>query len=145
MILIRKILKKDVQETGLNSDMKVVVIAILMLFGCSRHHSIKPPGPSYIDDCTTTTSLLVEGTYQNKNLYVQNPFVFCTDSISRFCAVSMTINDTIHLANEEFSATAFEIPLTDYHFKLNDLVRIVMVHYVSGGPKVLNPEVRMVR
>lgn len=141
MILIRKNPKKDGQETGLNYGMKAAVVAMLMLFGCSRYHKIGPPGPSYFDDCTTTSKMVVEGTYQNKNLYVQNPFVFCTDSISRFCVVNVTINDTIQLANDLFASSAFEIPLMNYHFKTGDPVKIVMEHYVSGKPRVLNPVV----
>lgn len=141
MILIRKIPKKDGQETGLNCGMKAAVVAILMLFACSWYHRIGPPGPSYIDDCTTTSKMLVEGTYQNKNLYVQNPFVYCPDVPSKFCVVSVTINDTIQLAKDEFASSAFEIPLMDYHFNIGDRIRIVIEHDLSANPKLLNPEV----
>ena len=86
--------------------------------------------------------MIVDGSYHGQNLYCQNPYVNCVDSTSRFVTVSVTINDTITIPTDSLASSAFEIPLMYYGFKINDPVHIVIKHYTSGKPKMLNPEVR---
>ena len=127
--------------------MKAAILFLALISSCSSwRHNRDVKGweyqPTFTDDCTTTADMIIDGTYQNKNLYCQNPHVYCIDSISRFAAVRVTINDTIVMPSDSLASSAFEIPLMDYGFKMNDPVHIVITHYVSGKPKLLNPEVR---
>jgi hypothetical protein len=83
----------------------------------------------------------LEGHYQKKNVYVQNPFAYCTDTSTRYCAFEVVINDTITIPADTIASSAFEIPLTHFGFQEGDSVRIVIKHYSDCAPKVLNPEV----
>lgn len=97
--------------------------------------------PQWDCDCTTTYTLNFDGSYQGKNHYMQNPSVNCSDSVMRFATTSVTINDTISIPFHSLNASAFEIPLMDYTFQLNDPVHIVVQHYGCNRPRMLNPEI----
>jgi hypothetical protein len=75
--------------------------------------------------------IIVAGTYQGKNLYVQNPF---TGNLQDFCTVEVFVNNT--RSNSNLNSSAFEIDLS--HFQLNDEVLIKIVHKDDCKPKVLN-------
>jgi len=98
--------------------------------------------PTYTDDCfNTSAKLIIQGRYQNKNLYCMNPLLYCTDSTTKFCTIDITINDTIYIPYDSLASSAYEIPLDRYNFKAGDSVNIVIRHYAGGNPKLLNPEV----
>lgn len=127
--------------------MKSTILIVALIASCQswRHNRNLERWeyqPTYTDDCKSTADLVVDGTYQGKNLYCQNPYVNCIDSTSRFVTVNVTINDTIQMPSDSIASGAFEIPLMDYGFKINDPVHIVITHYLSGNPRILNPEVR---
>ena len=98
-----------------------------------------PPSP--VDCGVATGQVVLEGSYQGKNVYVQNPFASCTDTTIKFCTESVTINDSISLPKDSLAMTCYRIPLTSYGFKEGDKIRIVIKHYGDCTPKVLNPEV----
>jgi hypothetical protein len=82
--------------------------------------------------------LVLEGNYQGKNLYVQNPF---GNAGVGFCVTEVFVNG--NLTTDEIASSAFEIDLKNFQLKLGDPVE-VKIKYKSdcqGKPKVLNPEV----
>jgi hypothetical protein len=122
--------------------MKYAVLALIIYLSYTAANDVaSKPKVVYDCDCVTTYEKVYEGNFQNKNQYMQNPYVNCTDSVTRFATTSVTINDTIQMKFDDFNSSAFEIPLKDYHFKVGDAVRIVVKHYGCGSPKMLNPEV----
>ena len=81
-------------------------------------------------------TITVEGIYQGKNLYVQNPF---TSSGIGFCTTDIFVNDV--RSTDESQSSAFEIDLTVYKLKMGDKVIVKIKHKEDCAPKVLNPEV----
>lgn len=81
--------------------------------------------------------LEIEGHYQGKNLYVQNPL----DDLNRLCTYRITINDSIELDSADFHSSAYEINFEKYGFINGDKVVVKIYHYPDCMPKVLNPEV----
>jgi hypothetical protein len=80
--------------------------------------------------------IVLEGNYQGKNLYVQNPFA---GSGVGFCVSEVTINGEV--STDEINSSAFEIDLSVYNFKNGDKIEIKIKHKDDCKPKVLNPEV----
>lgn len=87
-----------------------------------------------------TTNLLadlsVEGSYQGKNLYVQNPE---DDDGFGFCASKVTVNGDVMPGG--VSRSAFEIDFSLFDIKVGDPVFVVIEHGAGCTPKILNPEV----
>jgi hypothetical protein len=81
--------------------------------------------------------LTLEGSYQGKNLYIQNP----ASDKNGFCTTKVIINDSIALDDSIINSSAFEINLEKLDFKHGDPVKIEIHHDPNCSPKVLNPEV----
>lgn len=81
-------------------------------------------------------TLVLEGKYQNKNIYVQNSF---SDNGVGFCAYEVRVNGTP--STDEVNSSAFEIDLRPYNLHEGDAVNIQIFHKDGCAPKVLNPEV----
>lgn len=82
------------------------------------------------------TMILLEGTYQGKNVYVQNPFA--SNGVG-FCVYEVRVNDQV--TTDEIGSSAFEIDLRNFNLKNGDPVTIKIFHKDDCKPKVLNPEV----
>jgi hypothetical protein len=80
-------------------------------------------------------TLVIEGKYQNKNVYVHNGFG--VGGVG-FCAREVKVNGTI--TTDEINSSAFEIDLKALHLKYGDNVVIEIVHNDGCTPKVLNME-----
>jgi hypothetical protein len=80
--------------------------------------------------------ILLEGTYQGKNVYVQNPFA---SSGVGFCVYEVRVNDQV--TTDEIGSSAFEVDLRNFQLKIGDPVTIKIFHKDDCNPKVLNPEV----
>jgi hypothetical protein len=82
--------------------------------------------------------LVLEGNYQGKNLYVQNPF---GNAGVGFCVTEVFVNG--NLTTDEIASSAFEIDLKNFQLKLGDAVEVKIKYKgdCQGKPKVLNPEV----
>ncbi len=80
--------------------------------------------------------IVLEGHYQGKNLYVQNPFA---GSGVGFCTYEVTVNGEV--TTDEWNSSAFEIDLASRGLKVGDPVVIKIKHKDDCKPKVLNPEV----
>lgn len=80
--------------------------------------------------------IVVQGNYQGKALYVQNPF---GPGGVGFCVTEVKVNDNI--TTDETNSSAFEIDLKAHKLELGDKVEVKIVHKDGCKPKVLNPEV----
>jgi len=80
--------------------------------------------------------LSLEGHYQGKNLYIQNPE---DEDGFGFCVTKATVNgDPVA---DGLASSAFEIDFSQFGLKIGDPVFIVLEHGLGCKPKVLNPEV----
>jgi hypothetical protein len=78
--------------------------------------------------------LLLEGKYQNRNIYVQNGF----DNGIGFCVYEVRINGRV--TTDEVNSSAFEIDFEPFNLKIGDPVKIEIFHKESCIPRVLNPD-----
>lgn len=79
--------------------------------------------------------LKLEGIYQGKNVYVQNPTV----GAGKFCVTAVKVNGIV--TSDVINSNSFEINLSVYDFKIGEKVQII-VNYSNGcKPKIANPEV----
>ncbi len=80
--------------------------------------------------------IVVEGNFQGKNLFIQNPF---SEAGVGFCVFEVTVNDQI--ATDEINSSAFEVDMNNFGLKLSDKVIVKVKHKDGCTPVVLNPEV----
>jgi hypothetical protein len=80
-------------------------------------------------------TIIIEGKYQNKNLYVQNGF---NSSGVGFCTYEVTVNG--HVTTDELNSSAFEIDFTPFQLKPGTEVIVEIKHKDGCNPKILNPE-----
>ena len=78
----------------------------------------------------------LNGIYNGKNLYVQNPF---SSNGVGFCVIEVLVNG--QNTQDEISSSAFEIDLKACNLRQGDAVKVVIYHKQGCTPKVLNPEV----
>ena len=81
-------------------------------------------------------NIILEGNYQGKNLYVQNPFA---GTGVGFCVQKVEVNGQV--TTDEINSSAFEIDFNNYQFKIGDKISVKITHKDDCKPKVLNPEV----
>lgn len=81
-------------------------------------------------------TIVLDGNYQGKNIFVQNPF---SEAGVGFCVFQVTVNDKI--STDEINSSAFEVDLTLFNLQVGDQVTIKIMHKDGCSPKVLNPEV----
>jgi hypothetical protein len=80
--------------------------------------------------------IILEGNYQGKNLYVQNPF---GSGGVGFCVTEVLVNGNI--TTDETNSSAFEVDFKPHKLAIGDKVEIKIKHKEDCKPKVLNPEV----
>ena len=83
-----------------------------------------------------TGVIVLEGNYQGKNLYVQNPFA---GSGVGFCVQEVRVNGVV--TTDEIASSAFEIDFRNLQLKIGDKLEVKITHKDDCKPKVLNPEV----
>lgn len=83
-----------------------------------------------------SANLSLEGSYQGKNIYVQNPE---DEDGFGFCATRVTVNGDVMAGG--VNRSAFEIDFGQFELQIGDEVFIVIEHGDGCTPKVLNPEV----
>jgi hypothetical protein len=108
----------------------IILMSILLISCAATKDVITHPPSNY-------GIMEFEGTFQGKNVYVQNPFE--GDS---FCAFSVVINDSLKMDPADVQYSAFEIDLIGFGFNIGDPVKVRIYHGDDCLPKVLNPEVR---
>jgi hypothetical protein len=79
--------------------------------------------------------VVLEGKYQNKNLYVQNSFA--ANGVG-FCAYEVLINGKV--TADETNSSAFEIDFSASGIKLGSNVIVEIKYKNDCKPKVINPE-----
>ncbi len=89
-----------------------------------------------VANAQSETILFLEGNYQGKNLFVQNPF---RSNNVGFCTIKVLVND--NTTTDEISSSAYEIDLSLHKLNVGDPVVIKIVHHLDCTPKVLNGEV----
>lgn len=89
---------------------------------------------------TARATLSVEGTYQGKNLYIQNPE---SDDGFGYCVLKVTVNGD--LLPGGISSSAFEIDFKLFNIGIGEPLFIVIEHNAGCIPKILNPEVLLPR
>ncbi|MFT3884404.1 MAG: hypothetical protein QM724_02935 [Flavobacteriales bacterium] len=80
--------------------------------------------------------IVLEGNYQGKNLFIQNPF---SEAGVGFCVFEVTVNEKI--ATDEINSNAFEVDMANFGLKLGERVVVKIMHKDGCTPVVLNPEV----
>ena len=85
---------------------------------------------------TTAGVIVLEGNYQGKNLFVQNPF---SEAGVGFCVFEVTVNDQI--ATDEINSSAFEVDLGNFGLKIGASIVVKIKHKDGCTPVVLNAEV----
>lgn len=80
--------------------------------------------------------VVLQGNYQGKTLYVQNPFALGGVG---FCVTEVKVNGNI--TTDETNSSAFEIDLKSQKLNVGDKVEVQIFHKDGCKPKVLNPEV----
>ena len=80
--------------------------------------------------------IILEGNYQGKNLYVQNPF---GSGGVGFCVTEVLVNGNI--TTDETNSSAFEIDFKPHKLAIGEKVEIKIKHKEDCKPKVLNSEV----
>jgi len=82
-----------------------------------------------------SSSLVLTGVYQGKDLYIKNPF---GDQGVGFCVYEVYVNG--ELTSDEINSSAFAIDFSILGIKRGENVDIVLNHKEDCGPLVLNPE-----
>lgn len=85
-------------------------------------------------------NLSIEGTYQGKNLYIQNPM---DDDGFGYCGTKVTVNGDVMPGGT--NTGAFEIDFANFNIGIGEPVFIVIEHHDGCKPKILNPEVLLPR
>src|SRR6185369_9372563 len=80
--------------------------------------------------------IILEGNYQGKNLYIQNPF---GSGGVGFCVTEVKVNGNI--TTDEINSSAFEVDMKPHKLNIGDKVEIKIFHKEDCKPKILNPEV----
>lgn len=91
---------------------------------------------TYIASFSRAGVLVVEGKFQNKNIYIQNSFG--SNGVG-FCATEIKVNGVV--TTDEVNSSAFEIDLAAMNIKIGQKVTIEISHKSDCIPVVLNPEV----
>ncbi len=86
------------------------------------------------DDSGSSSFFILNGAFQGKNLYVQNPF---TPNMKDFCTDEVYLNNTKIMG--QIKSSAYEIDLS--HLNINEPVSIKITHKAGCKPKVLNAQV----
>ncbi len=81
-------------------------------------------------------TIVLEGHYQGKNIFIQNPF---SEAGVGFCVFEVTVNDQI--ATDEINSSAFEVDMNNFGLKAGDAVVVKVRHKDGCTPVILNPEV----
>lgn len=78
--------------------------------------------------------IILQGKYQNKNIYVAN--AFGSEGFG-YCTYEIRVNGD--LITDEINSSAFEIDLSSFKLDLGDDVTIEIKHKSGCTPKVINP------
>jgi hypothetical protein len=92
-------------------------------------------GIACAQDSLSYGKIVLEGAYEGKNIYIQNPYA---SNDTGFCTVRVLVNGVE--TKDDISSSAYEIDLRGYGFSMGDKIKIEIFHKKDCKPKVLNPE-----
>ena len=104
--------------------MKKVILYLFLLFGVVNQFHAQGG------------LIILEGNYQGKNLYIQNPF---GSGGVGFCVIEVKVNGNI--TTDEINSSAFEIDMKPHKLNIGDKLEVKVFHKEDCKPKILNPEV----
>jgi hypothetical protein len=87
-----------------------------------------------VNDYEKEGIIILEGKYQNRNIYVANPY---PENGVGYCTYEVRVNG--ELIPDEVNGKAFEIDLKQFDLKTGERVVIEIKHKSGCAPKVLNP------
>jgi len=93
-------------------------------------------GIAFVSGAIAQQEMVLEGTYQGRNLYVQNTFA---SSGVGFCIIGVEVNGQTSI--DEINSSAFEIDFSTYQLKRGQAVQIKIEYKSDCSPRVVNPEV----
>lgn len=91
---------------------------------------------AFVASASAQQEMVVEGTFQGQNLYVQNPFAA---SGVGFCVINVTVNGQQSV--DEINSSAFEIDFSSYQLVKGAAVKVVIEYKDGCMPNVLNKDV----
>lgn len=80
-------------------------------------------------------SLVLEGQYRGKDVYIQNPM--------NINGVGYSVNKSLvngQVSSDDINSSAFIVDLSIYNFKIGDEIIIELLHQEGNEPIILNPE-----
>ncbi|MCI5056114.1 MAG: hypothetical protein MRY83_08400 [Flavobacteriales bacterium] len=84
---------------------------------------------------SANNTIIIEGKYQGKNIYVQNPF---SGTGIGFCVYQVYVNGDLSI--DEVNSSAFQIDLEHFDLDIGDDVFIQIMHKGDCRPKVLSAD-----
>lgn len=89
---------------------------------------------SFISVFSVNAQLYIEGRFQGKNLFLQNP----TDQNGeKLCINQVTLNGNV--LDLDLAHSALELDFTSYDLAIGEEIKLVIDHKIGCVPKVLNP------
>ena len=85
---------------------------------------------------TNAQVIVIEGHYQGRDIYVQNPF---SASGVGFCVYEVRVNDIA--TTDEINSSAFAVDLAMQNLNIGDKINIEIAHKDGCDPIIINPEV----
>ena len=82
-----------------------------------------------------SASIIIDGFYQGKDLYVKNPV---GPKGVGFSVYEVTVNGEI--TSDEINSSAFIVDLHSLNLEIGDRVTVSILHHDESDPKVLNPD-----
>lgn len=81
-------------------------------------------------------TLILEGEFQGKNVFVQNPI---SNAGAGYCIKEVTVNGQV--TTDEINSNTFEIDLNSFQLKIGEKVIVKIKHQKGCTPIIMNPEV----
>lgn len=111
-------------------------LSLLLLINCKN---VPQPTTEISFDCNECSNpLKLEGRYQGKNLYAQNPM---NDEANCYCACKVIVNEKIIMDSTNLQFSAFEIDLSACQIPVDSPVVVEIYQRPNCRVKVLNPVV----
>ncbi|MDC0313908.1 hypothetical protein OAL26_02150 [Flavobacteriales bacterium] len=109
------------------------LLSLIIYFSSLPFITMVPFGASNID-ADREGIIILEGKYQNKNIYVSNAF---GSEGYGYCTYEIRVNGS--LITDGINSSAFEIDLNNFKLQIGDAVIIEIRHKNGCTPKVINP------
>lgn len=93
-------------------------------------------GMLFLSSLKAQQEMVLEGTYQGSNLFIQNPFA---SSGVGFCVIDVKVNGQTSI--DEINSSAFEIDFSSYQLKKGQAIEIKISYKDDCTPRIVNPEV----